>query len=118
VWTGDFNGDGLTDLVSLQNSDSTFGQRRYVVFFANGAGGWSDADAPMAVPWNPRYVWPGDFNGDGLTDLVSLQDSDSAFGQRRYVVFLANGAGGWSDADAPMAVPWNPRYVWAGASDQ
>jgi hypothetical protein len=114
VWTGDFNGDGRTDFVALQEADPGYGQRRYVMFLAGGPGGWTATDGPMPRNWNPQYVWTGDFNGDGRTDLVSLQDADPGYGTRRYVIFFSDGAGGFSGTDGPMGQSWNPRYAWTG----
>ena len=77
VWAGDFNGDGRTDLTSTNNS------KFYFTIF-----GYSTAtnqvvllnpnQSPITQPggWDNTKVWLGDFNGDGITDLVSKNASN------------------------------------------
>jgi hypothetical protein len=90
VLTGDFNGDGKTDIATVS---------------PNGLGGWSDAitveyatgtgfTSAFVAAQTPRHmrnggagsdyrVLTGDFNGDGKTDIATVS---------------RNGLGGWSDA--------------------
>lgn len=72
VWTGDFNGDGLTDIfalgyaqynhwVGLSNGDGTFDFRENSDFLPN-----------VTFDRTAHTVLTGDFNGDGLTDICQV----------------------------------------------
>jgi flagellin-like hook-associated protein FlgL len=82
---GDFNGDGISDLVSADLSSN-----RLSVFLGNGNGSFS-ARLSFSTGVNPTAVTVGDFNGDGISDLVSADQSDN-----RLSVFLGNGDGSFS----------------------
>lgn len=60
----DFNGDGLTDIISISLSGTN-------VFFNNGAGSFVGAPYSYALPWDNSSTGLsqyGDYNGDGRTD--------------------------------------------------
>lgn len=76
--TGDFNGDGLADLV-VTGSDQTIS-----IFPGNGDGTFGSATT-YAVPF-PGTVVTADFNGDGKTDLAIASSAEVA-------VLLGNGDG-------------------------
>jgi hypothetical protein len=68
--SGDFNGDGLSDLAAAWNNGGTAvltvrtsdGKQFSAAHWDKDAGGWMDST-----------VWlPGDFNGDGLTDMAAI----------------------------------------------
>jgi len=82
----DFNGDGLIDMAVTRP-----GWRSIPIAFADGNGGWSITDRQVRNGWalNAEIV-PGDFNGDGSTDLSFVQR-----GQKTIVVALADAGGGW-----------------------
>jgi hypothetical protein len=106
VWlTGDFNGDGKTDIfhavqdtdyanVWLSNGDGTFNVRSF---------------SPWAGYAIPNGVWlTGDFDGDGKTDVFhAVQDSDYAN------VWLSNGDGTFNVSSFS---PWSgyaiPNGLW------
>jgi RHS repeat-associated protein len=80
---GDFNGDGKTDVMAY---DETNPEEQAIMHFSDGAkfvytiiGGvkvfpsWA-ATLPKNM-WGQMY-WAGDFNGDGMTDIISRNDSD------------------------------------------
>jgi len=88
VWnegTGDFNGDGKTDLLLYYNDSASW---RSVVALANGDGTFSP---PVGWGSTGNYsVWPegtGDFNGDGKTDLLLYYNDISSW---RSVVASSN----------------------------
>ncbi len=87
--TGDFNGDGLTDLVR-RHIDGTFN----LVLLADGEGGWipkGGTDNFGGIDGDDHNQWlTGDFNGDGLTDLAR-RHIDGTYN----LVLLADGEGGW-----------------------
>jgi RHS repeat-associated protein len=65
-WSGDFNGDGKTDLLSDENG-------KLWTHLSNGDGTYA---APLqftyaSASYNNLYTWIGDFNADGLDDFLS-----------------------------------------------
>ena len=66
---GDFNGDGLPDLATISNHDSTIG-----MLLGNGVGGFETAPAGSGVGLSDTPLY-GDFNGDGIADTVVLDQS-------------------------------------------
>jgi RHS repeat-associated protein len=72
-FTGDFNGDGYTDLVTTWYRDS----RKMAYFYLNSSGRsgglWelTRIDS-LYIDDNVDWVYTGDFNGDGLTDILFL----------------------------------------------
>jgi len=90
--TGDFNGDGLTDLAWTYKG--TNGLRAYISL-SNGDGTVQSAisNAPNTTGNFSSYASAitGDFNGDGLTDLAWTYNGSSV-GLRAYIS-LSNGDG-------------------------
>ena len=85
IATGDFNGDGIPDLVTA----NYFAPGGATVFLGKGDGSFTTMPTPLAVSEFPRSIVVGDFNGDGIADL--------AFGYNgAVVVFLGNGDGTFS----------------------
>ncbi|MEL6867989.1 MAG: VCBS repeat-containing protein, partial [Bacteroidota bacterium] len=84
-YPGDFNGDGLTDLIHFVNSHNAH------VWISNGDGTFQILPAfnlpNYGMNGNNYNYQTGDFNGDGRTDLIHLA------GNRTAVVWLSNGNG-------------------------
>jgi hypothetical protein len=102
VATGDFNGDGKTDLV-VANS----GSNNVSVLAGNGDGSFQAA-AIYAVGNSPSYVAVGDFNGDGRTDLIVSNAGDNTVS-----VLLGNGDGTFQGA-VPYATGAGPQWLAVG----
>ena len=89
--SGDFNGDGIADLVV---SDSLHDQ--VAVLLGNGDGTFQAAKlfATTSIPWN---IAIGDLDGDGNPDLVVAAD-----GEPRITVLLGNGDGTFHSGTFPV----------------
>lgn len=71
VQTGDFNGDGIVDLVMTDGLSS-----KLSVLLGNGNGTFQTR-VSYQVGSQPRSVNTGDFNGDGVLDSVSADSSSN-----------------------------------------
>lgn len=71
--SGDFNGDGAADLLAVGKRSDT--APNLIVFSSTGSwlGGDSLWGAPGALNWATVKVVPADLDGDGKTDLLSIQ---------------------------------------------
>jgi hypothetical protein len=91
--TGDFNGDGFTDVASVY--DGADGNATIDVYVSNGAGFNGDSTVASlfwaeAGPFSSGEKWvAGDFDGDGMTDIAAISgDSNGA----EIYVSVSNGA--------------------------
>ncbi len=96
VLAGDFNADGIFDLVVV-NSYYTSGTPGNVsVLLGKGDGTFTAAaGSPVTVGFDPDAAALGDFNGDGKADLVVTNDDDDTLS-----ILLGDGAGGFTQAAA------------------
>lgn len=103
--TGDFNGDGKTDIGFLEGTKATF-------YFSNGDGTFTPTIQYYRAGWNfgapsPFKTIVGDFNGDGKTDYARL-------GNTYAHMFISNGDGSFDDPiyyypagmDFQLPSPW------------
>lgn len=91
---GDFNGDGIQDLV-VSNSVSS----NLTVLLGNGAGGFTlAAGGPISTaPYSAASMAVGDFNGDGIQDLAAADYSSGTIS-----IMLGNGSGGFTVTTGPV----------------
>ena len=79
---GDFDGDGILDLVGVQHrSSGSITTAGFVLFAGGGSGGRGDgtftAGSEVAIGGNPQAIAAGDFDRDGALDLAVTR-SDAA----------------------------------------
>ena len=85
VVTADFNRDGIADLAEV--SAPAGGMRVLTVLLGEPGGGFRAAGAELALGRDPKSLVTGDFNGDGIPDLL-VGDGDGAVSE-----FLGDGTG-------------------------
>jgi len=104
--TGDFNGDGNTDLAITNSIDDTV-----TILLGNGSGGFTAASGgPFAVGHAPNSIAVADFNGDGYADLAVANSADITV-----TLLLGNGNGGFAPAGgSPFTLGSRPTYLIAG----
>ena len=106
--SGDFNGDGLTDVGAAWNNNG----ENVLTVRSNAGGSFSQAHwLERAGGWIPTTAWlGGDFNGDGLGDIAAPWNNG---GQASIAVFLSDGASfpgwtQWTDRDGG----WGDEVKW------
>ena len=102
----DFNGDGFADVAIANNSDSTIS-----IELGKGDGTFTaPPTGPVAAGQTPTSLAAGDFNNDGIPDLVTT----NVFGG--YVtVLLGNGDGSFTPArNSPISSSIQPSAVAVG----
>ena len=106
IAVGDFNGDGIEDLVIAD-----FTGKGVTVLQGDGAGNFTAfTGSPFPVGPNPYSVVVGDFNGDGIQDLATANLLGNSV-----TVLLGNGAGGFTQVQgSPFMVGSNPASVVVG----
>jgi Bacterial Ig-like domain (group 3)/FG-GAP-like repeat len=98
---GDFNHDGKADLAETSDFDNTV-----IVLLGNGDGTFAPASgSPINVGNFPEAVGIGDFNNDGVLDLVVANANDNTVS-----ILLGNGDGTFT-AVAPVPTGGFPFYL-------
>lgn len=106
IASGDFNADGHQDIAvaSVYTDDVT-------VLLGNGDGTFAQASgSPFSVgshPQQPFFITVGDFNNDGIQDLVTANAAGNSV-----TVLLGNGSGGFTSAS--FAVGHTPESIAVG----
>jgi RHS repeat-associated protein len=120
VQTGDFNGDGLTDISCVGNGDHDASFRWLGLSNGNGTFSYPKKGYDF-LPLRLRAVGScavvsGDFNGDGLTDLFSVgNEEEASSGYFRRWVGLSRGDGSLEFVEGYNALPAN-LTAWAGGA--
>ena len=102
---GDFNGDGIPDLVAFNDFNVISDPGIMTVLLGKGDGTFTVGN-PVSVGSAPISVAVGDFNGDGIADLGIAN-----FAGANVTILLGNGDGTFKAAtNSPVAVeafPWS-----------
>ena len=104
VVTGDFNGDGIPDLAL---GDANYGADTVSILLGNGDGTFT-LKQTATVGNGAYYMVAGDFNNDGILDLITVNSFDST-----YTVLLGKGDGTFA-AQTAVAVGSQPSVMAMG----
>jgi len=101
VVTGDFNGDGITDIAILNGGDATI-----TILLGKGDGTFTAApNSPLAAGTDPGSITAGDVNNDGKLDLAVTDNANSDV-----LIYKGNGDGTFA-APTSVAVGYSPYGV-------
>jgi hypothetical protein len=107
VVVADFNRDGVPDIATANGADNLTGPGTVSILLGNGDGSFRPHQ-DYSVGAGPLSLAVGDFNGDGIPDLVTGNYSDDDIS-----VLLGNGDGSFRDAGT-YAVGVRPGSVAVG----
>lgn len=103
IVNGDFNGDGILDLVTVNSST--------ISFYRGSSGGAFGSPVQQSTPKNLGESATADLNGDGKLDLVIASNGNGGCTTRQPVsIFLGNGNGTFKEA-AHVSVAETALYV-------
>jgi hypothetical protein len=106
VVAGDFNGDGILDLASVFLV-GTGGSQPVSIFLGKGDGTFTPAtQQPSVTLVNPAFLTTGDFDGDGILDLVIADAGSTAL-----TVLHGNGDGTFTQVSGEPPLPQFPSFV-------
>jgi hypothetical protein len=120
---GDFNADGKTDLATVSPEGSNNLAQQIALELAKDGGGFDSQLWAAASPGHMRsggaphayFVLPGDYNGDGRTDLATISP-DGRDGWGNWIaVELARSTGGFDSQTWAAGTPMRMRVAGPGA---
>ena len=117
IFTGDFNGDGLTDLVNVQpHNESKYswialskGNGRFV--FRNGTDFIPEGSVGNVFRGSSQQIMVADFNGDGRSDFANFHKSTDIAGYSWFAMSRGNGTFRYASADVVFP---GDRYQGSG----
>lgn len=112
VGIGDFTGDGIPDIVSL-NPDTISVVGGYEILSGNGTGGFTRVNTQSNLPFDVNRVVVGDFDGDNKKDFIALDKQD-----RLLYTFFGDGTGNFTlPATGVANLNFAPSDIAAGDFD-
>jgi hypothetical protein len=104
---GDFNRDGVGDLVAVRETDGCLARWR-----GNGAFGFTYI-GDYGCGWDQYHALggPGDINGDGIADLIAVRNSDGCVAR-----WLGTGGGGFTNI-SDLICNWPTPSHFEGVGD-
>ncbi len=109
VTAGDFKGNGILDLAVSNLASDTNNPATVTVLIGTGNGTFTPTTQTLLTGNLPYSVAIGDFNGDGIPDLVTANA-----GSNTATVFLGNGDGTFSTGPNP---PLGTNPIFAAVGD-
>ena len=107
IATGDFNGDGLADVVLGNSTDPTIG----ITVFLSNPDGTLQPGVNYGSGGGMQYVAVADLDGDGILDIAAT-DYDNGWVQ----IFKGNGASGVGDGTFTLGVTYATDTTVTGPS--
>jgi sugar lactone lactonase YvrE len=101
---GDFNNDGIPDVAAI-NASYYAPNNTITIFLGNGDGTFTVAGSSPALGYNPTAIATADINGDGIADLIVVQQGTSSSSGGQVVIFFGNGDGTFTQAPSTTSVP-------------
>ncbi len=100
--TGDFNGDGLTDVAVIKD---------HVVYPALSTGSQLVRTGPWSIPFGDKDYTTADYNGDGMTDIAWY---DRSTGKVKVVYSTGSGLGSSTELPLTMSLRLSQDQVQVG----
>jgi sugar lactone lactonase YvrE len=98
IVTADFNGDGKLD-IAIVGKNNSFGG--VAILLGNGDGTFQPASSTLLANQYFALIASGDFNGDGIQDLVATKYGEEI---PTATIFLGNGDGTFTAQTTPLTV--------------